>query len=162
MMIPLYMGAQKTSPFTVEVSSDTVGLDGYIQVTFTVKNEKSKKFTPPEFEGFEAQGPSTSSMMSMVNGETTQSMSYTYTLLPKEKGVFTIGKATLKTDNETFQTDEKKIVVVEHFEGETNKPNRRRNFFDDDDFFQQRSRPVKPQPQREQDKSKSKYPTEKI
>src|SRR5690349_7781709 len=39
-------------------------------------------------------GPNTSSSMQIMNGSVSQSMTYTYTLRPKQQGTFKIGKAT--------------------------------------------------------------------
>lgn len=171
MMIPLAEGVLKNSIFCqkkeavkVEMSHDTVGLNGYMEITFEIENKKIQKFTPPDFSEFEIQGPFSSSMMSIVNGETTQRVSYTYRLTPKKTGKLTIGAATIETNEGLIKTDKQNVVAVEYYEM---KPQRKPNkgfFFsddDDDDFFF-RSHPTRPKPQPEPDNKKKKYSTEKI
>ena len=75
---PLSIWGQKDASFNVAISSDTVGLNGSIEVTFSIENAQNKQFTPPSFDGFEAQGPSTSMMTSITNGSMKQTASYTY------------------------------------------------------------------------------------
>jgi BatD DUF11 like domain len=146
--------AQKEANFIVEISSDTVGLDGSLEVVFTLENAKLKKFNPPSFEGFEVQGPSNSSMTSIVNGEMSQKMSYTFYLSPQKLGQVTIGEASVELDNGVLKTGKKDIQVVEHYENKA-KP-KRRNFFDEDGFFNSRPK------QRAPEKEKKKYETERI
>ena len=148
---PLSIFAQKEGKMTVEVSSDTVGLDGSLAVTFTIENVENPKFDPPLFDGFEAQGPATSSSMSVINGAVSQKISYTFYLTPKEKGTAKIGSA--KAGD--LKTEEKNIVVVEHFEA-PKKARQRQGFFDDDDSFFGR-----PMPQQKPEKKK-KYEIERI
>jgi hypothetical protein len=145
---------QKEANFTIEISSDTIGLDGSLEVTFNIENAKLKKFNPPNFDGFEVQGPSQSSMTSIVNGEVSQKMSYTYYLTPNKKGHFTIGEASAELDKGVLTTEKKDIQVVEHYEPNV-KP-KHRNFFDEDGFFNNRPQQRKP------DKEKKKYETERI
>jgi hypothetical protein len=146
--------AQKKADFTVEFSSDTVGLDGSLEIVFTLENAKLKKINPPSFEGFDVQGPSTSSMTSIVNGEMSQKMSYTFYLTPSKIGHFTIGEASVELDKGVLTTEKRDIQVVEHYESKA-KP-KRRNFFDEDGFFNSRPK------QRAPEKEKKKYETERI
>jgi BatD DUF11 like domain len=145
---------QKEASFSMEISSDTIGLDGSLEVTFTVENAKLKKFNPPNFDGFEVQGPSQSSMTSIVNGEVSQKMSYTYYLIPNKKGHFTISEASAELDKGVLTTGKKDIQVVEPYEPNV-KP-KHRNFFDEDGFFNNRPQQRKPE------KDKKKYETERI
>jgi BatD DUF11 like domain len=146
--------AQKEANFTVEINSDTVGLEGNLEVVFTLENAKLKKFNPPSFDGFDVQGPSTSSMTSIVNGEMSQKMSYTFYLTPQKLGHFTIGEASVELDKGVLTTEKKDIQVVERYESKS-KP-KRRNFFDEDGFFNSRPK------QRAPEKEKKKYETERI
>ncbi len=155
---PLSIWGQKDAVFNVSISSDTVGLNGSIEVVFTVENAQNKQFTPPKFDGFDAQGPSTSMMTSISNGAMKQSASYTYYLTPRSVGTFKIAPVSLHTEGGVLATDEKTIVVVEHYDAEIRPQQSRRGLFDsNDDFFFRRATP--PQPPA---KSKKKYQTEKI
>lgn len=162
---PLSIWGQKDGAFSVAISSDTVGLNGSINVTFTLENMPNKQFTPPSFDGFEAQGPSTSMMTSITNGSMKQSASYTYYLTPRSTGSFKIPSVSLTTEGGVLTTEEKTVVVMEHFDAEIRpKQHNQRGFFDSDDFFgrpifpQQMPPPTPPTPE----KSKKKYSTEKI
>ena len=145
---------QKEADFNMEISSDTIGLEGSLEVTFSIENAKLKKFKPPTFEGFEVQGPSQSSMTSIVNGEVSQKLSYTYYLSPNKIGQFSIGEASAELENGVLKTEKKDIQVVEHYE--PNVKTKRRNFFDEDGFFNNRPK------QRMPEKEKKKYETERI
>ena len=151
------IAAQKDAKINIEVSSDTIGLNNTLEVAITVENAKAKNFNPPSFEGFRVQGPSTSTSMSIINGDMTQSATYTFYLTPREKGAFKIGSASVDTEGGTLKTDEKEVVVVENFDPEIKPQKRQQSIWDDNPFF---SRPV-PQ-QRVPEKTKKKYDTEKL
>jgi hypothetical protein len=157
-LAPLSIWGQKNASLIVAVSSDTVGLNGSIQVTFTLENVPNKQFTPPSFDGFDAQGPSTSMMTSITNGAMKQSMSYTFYLTPRSVGRFTIPSVSMDTEGGAVKTEEKTIVVIEHHDAEIRPQQRSRGLFDSsDDFFFRR-----PTPPQAPEKSKKKYSTEKI
>ena len=160
---PLSIWGQKDATFSITISSDTVGLNGSIEVTFTVENMPNKQFRSPTFDGFDAQGPSTLMMTSITNGVMKQSASYTYFLTPRSIGTFKIPPVSLNTEGSVLATEEKTIVVVEYYDAEIRpKQNNMRRLFDNDDFF---GRPMFPQqtPKTpEKEKPKKKYSTEKI
>ena len=155
---PLSISAQKEAKISIAVSSDTIGLNNTLEVAIVVENANVKRFNPPRFEGFEVQGPATSTSMSIVNGDMTQSATYTFYLTPREKGTFKIGSASVDTEGGVLKTEEKEITVVEHFEPAFKPQKRRQNMWDDNPFFQ---RPTTPEP-RIQEKKKKKFETEKI
>lgn len=161
---PLSMWGQKAASFSVTISSDTVGLNGGIEVVFTLENAQNKQFTPPSFDGFDVQGPSTSMMTSIVNGAMTQSMSYTFYLSPRTVGNFKIAPVSLSTEGGVLTTEEKTVVVVDHYDAEIRpKQQRSRGLFDSgDDFFFGRPTPPQPPTPPTPQKSKKKYATEKI
>ncbi len=156
-LMPLSIFAQKSAQFQIELSSDTVGLDGYIQVSFTINNMEVEDFSPPDFEGFRVQGPSTSTSMSIINGKSSQSATYTYILIPHKIGTFKIKSASVKTNEGKLETEEKTIEVLEHYEIAEKPQKRNRGFFDDDDFFQNRQKNMP-----KEDLKKKKFPTEKL
>jgi hypothetical protein len=151
------IAAQKDAKINIEVSSDTIGLNNTLEVAISVENAKIKHFNPPSFEGFRVQGPSTSTSMSIINGDMTQSSTYTFYLTPREKGAFKIGSASVDTEGGTLKTDEKEVIVVENFDPEIKPQKRQQSIWDDNPFF---SRPM-PQ-QRVPEKTKKKYETEKL
>jgi hypothetical protein len=157
-LLPLSIWGQKNAHFSVEVSSDTIGMKGSIEVVFTLENAQSKAFSPPSFDGFDAQGPATSMMTSINNGAMSQTTSYTFYLSPRSVGSFEIGFASVNTEGGILKTEEKKVVVVEHYDAEIRPKQSPRSLFDsNDDFFFRR-----PSPPQQPKKSKKKYQTEKI
>ncbi|MAQ31934.1 MAG: hypothetical protein CMD26_04315 [Flavobacteriales bacterium] len=90
--------------FEVVVSDNKVSLSESFEISFVLKNS-GKNFTPPPFTEFKIiRGPSKSSSTSIVNGEMSQKISYTYILKPKKVGVFTILPASIKSKGKTIGT----------------------------------------------------------
>ena len=91
-------------------------LDKPFQVSFSV-NAKGKDFRLPEIKDFDVlAGPfeSHSSSMSIINGERTSSVSYkyTYTLLAKGTGRFTIPSASIMVKNKKYTSNGLSIEVL--------------------------------------------------
>ena len=86
------------------------------QLTYSV-NQRSRDLRAPEFTDFDVlSGPytSTSSSTSFVNGKRTSSFeqTYTYMLMARTAGTFTIGPATVKVDGEHIQSNGIRIQVL--------------------------------------------------
>lgn len=86
------------------------------QLTYSV-NQRSRDLRAPEFTDFDVlSGPytSTSSSTSFVNGKRTSSFeqTYTYMLMARTAGTFTIGPATIKVDGENIQSNGVRIEVL--------------------------------------------------
>ena len=83
----------KPSSFTkslVKISSNKIGLNQNLQVNFIMKGQASN-FRPPQFKDFRViSGPNVSSSVQNVNGQVSQSLTYSYYLQPKKVGNFTI------------------------------------------------------------------------
>ncbi len=91
-------------------------LDKPFQVSFSV-NAKGKDFRLPEIKDFDVlAGPfeSHSSSISIINGERTSSVSYkyTYTLLAKSTGRFTIPSASITVKNKKYTSSGLSIEVL--------------------------------------------------
>jgi len=133
----------ETEPqFSIEVSSTEVLLGNYIEVSFTLKNAQGQNFEAPNFKYFDiVGGPNQSSSFSVMNGQATQSISYTYYLQPKMVGNFFLEPAFIDAEGETMETQPIEIIVLENPDGIIQKPKRKMNrqsdFFDfpSDDFF---------------------------
>jgi hypothetical protein len=109
--------------FTVSVSSDSVLLGNYFEVKFTVENGRAAGFEAPDFRDFNViGGPNTSTSMSIINGEVSQSASFTYYLEPMDIGVFTIKPAYLNTGENTLETPPIDIIVVPNPESIIQRP----------------------------------------
>ncbi len=117
--------------FSVTVSADSILIGNYFQVTFSIENGDAKNFEPPSFQGFAiVGGPNQSSSFSMMNGTTTQSLSYSYYLAPKEEGQFFIEPANVEIGGKIFETEPLEIKVAPNPEGIIQNPQRQQRSFD--------------------------------
>lgn len=110
------------------VAADSVGVEGFFEISFKLKNGSGKDFQAPDLsEQFEVvNGPNMSSSMRFVNGEMSQSLSYTYYLKAKELGTFVIEPATIIVNGEVLESQWKKVVVAENIK---NRKKEGRSFF---------------------------------
>ena len=118
----LILVAFSVSTFADEVSlrvsaPSTVEVGGKFRVQFTVNTQNVSHFSAPDFKGFEViYGPATSSQSSfqMINGRTSQSSSiiYTYVLLARNSGTFTIGSASVQVDGKTVKSKPVQVRVL--------------------------------------------------
>ena len=86
------------------------------QLTFSV-NHRAKDLRAPEMPDFDIiAGPysSQSSSTSFINGQRTStfSLTYTYTLMPRREGSFTIDPASIVVGGDTYQSNALKITVL--------------------------------------------------
>lgn len=115
--------AQNDARFTVEVSSDSVLLGNYVEVTFTLENAKGSDFEAPSFSDFRViNGPNYASNFSMINGEVSQSVSYTFHLEPKDIGNFYLEPASIRVGEEVLETEPVEILVVPNPDGVIEQP----------------------------------------
>ena len=112
------MLAQEEARFTIEVSSDSILLGNYFEVKFTLENAKGSNFEPPTFsEFFLKGGPNTASSMSIINGEVTQTITYSYYLEPKDIGNFWVEPASIMVDDKVLETQPIEVVVFPNPDG---------------------------------------------
>jgi len=122
--------------FTIEVSSDSILIGNYIEVSFRIENLEGK-FEAPSFEGFTIlSGPNLSSSMQFINGAASSSKTYSYYIQPKEIGLYTITPAYLDTEGSTLETDPTEINVYPNPNKIIEEPNKKsgHSIFDFDDF----------------------------
>ena len=132
--------------FRVEVNSDSILLGNQLLVTFTLENGRGQAFEPPVFEGFVlVGGPNQSSSFSMINGEISQSLSYSYYLQPEEVGEFYIPPASIEVDGKVLETEPLTIKVAPNPNGEVISP---RRSAPSNPFFQPAPKPKKPKKKR--------------
>jgi hypothetical protein len=99
--------------FHAVTTKKTVGKFEKFRVDFTI-NQKAGEITPPDFSDFAfLGGPSTSVNQSWVNGESSFNKTYSYYLMPKGVGKYTIGPAKIKVDGMTYRTRPITITVVD-------------------------------------------------
>jgi len=140
----------KDISFSVQLTYDTVGLEEQLEVKYTLKNTKALGvFETPVFEGFQLlAGPMTSQSMSIINGDMTQTASYTFILKPTDLGIFLIPSTSIETEEGFLVTEEVALVVVEEINHpKDNNPSNAfqdpfsNNPFFDDPFFNQGTNP---------------------
>lgn len=115
-------GAAQQQPapvFEAYADAREVVLNSYFEVTFTLKNGEGRNFNAPSFRDFTVvSGPARSMSTSIVNGQVSREMSYSYSLKPRRPGRLTIGSATIEAGGKTLKTDPVEIVAVEGKTGE--------------------------------------------
>jgi uncharacterized protein (DUF58 family) len=112
-LAPWSAAAQQAPKFTVEVSTDSVLWGNRLKVTFTLENASGAQFEAPAFPDFHiVAGPNMSSNFSFINGVSSQSVSYSYYLEPKEIGVFYIQPAAIDAGDQVLETLPVKIMVA--------------------------------------------------
>ena len=103
---------------SVSVSTDSVLMDNVFSATFCLENGEGTDFAPPAFEDFTvAGGPSFSSNMSIIGGQVSRRTCYTYYLSPRTEGVFYIGPASIRIDEQVLESEPVEILVVPNPEG---------------------------------------------
>ena len=111
--------------FEALVSKKTLGLNENLRVDFKM-NKDGDNFNPPSFEGFRVVGGPNQSVSNMfVNGKRTFSKTYSYFLSPLEKGLITVGQATIEINGKIFKTLPVEVNVSESVEisKDPNDPN---------------------------------------
>lgn len=98
--------------FEAKVSKNTLGLNERLRIDFTM-NADGDNFSPPSFEGFRiVAGPSQQVSQSWINGRSSFNKSYSYFLLPTQKGVLTIKQAAVEINGQIYKTNPIKITVT--------------------------------------------------
>ena len=98
--------------FEAKVSKTTLGLNERLRIDF-VMNMDGDNFNQPSFEGFRIiAGPSQQVSQSWVNGKSSFEKTYSYYLLPQQKGNLTIKQATIEYNGQIYKTNPIKINVT--------------------------------------------------
>jgi len=98
--------------FTVSVNKNPVGLNDQFQLTYTL-NASGSAFKAPSLTEFSVlSGPNQSSSMQFVNGNMTQSISFSYILQPKKEGAFKLEPATVESGGKIVLSNMVTITVI--------------------------------------------------
>jgi hypothetical protein len=118
-IIPLVMLAQddEVQSFEVKISTDTILLGNFLEVRFVAQNLKGP-FEPPKFADFEVVGgPNQSSSMSIVNGHTSQTASFSYFIRPRNTGILHIEPAYYLNGENNYETQPQEIISLPNPDG---------------------------------------------
>ncbi|MDY7095725.1 MAG: BatD family protein, partial [Acidobacteriota bacterium] len=85
------------------------------QLVLSVAIEGSQRVQPelPDLSAFEVYSRGSSRQFTSVNGRATRSVTYTYVLVPKRTGTFTIGAATAEVDGRTYESQPFQVKILE-------------------------------------------------
>jgi hypothetical protein len=98
--------------FEAKVSKQSLGLNERLRIDFSM-NGDGDNFSPPSFEGFRViAGPSQQVSQSWINGKSSFNKTYSYFLLPLQKGALTIKQATIEINGQVYKTMPVKINVT--------------------------------------------------
>ncbi|MFK7982857.1 MAG: BatD family protein [Saprospiraceae bacterium] len=107
--------------FEASTDAKQVVENGYFQITFTLNNAKGSNFKAPSFTNFTVlNGPSRSMSTTIINGNASQKVAYSYSLQPKKVGKFSIGAATMTVNGKTMKSNKVIIDVVKASEASKN------------------------------------------
>ncbi len=112
--------AQNEPRFYVEISAVEVVVGKPVQVSFILENGKNNgRFNPPDWEaaGFMLLGSSQSSNISIMNGVTTASASYNFTVTPIAEGALTIPSVRIKNGDGELSTEPIAIQALPSADG---------------------------------------------
>jgi hypothetical protein len=109
--VPVFLFGGEVN-FVAQTSKTKVGIGEQFQITFTV-NASGSQFKAPSFDDFQfLGGPSQSTSMQIINGNMSQSVSYTYYLAGKKTGTFVISSASISVNGKKYETNSLKIEVT--------------------------------------------------
>jgi hypothetical protein len=115
LLIPAFLADADSVKFTMS-GPNVVSVGEQFRLSFTL-NERGTDLQLPDISNFDVlMGPSTSqsSSVQIINGQTTQSVSFSYIFIlrAKEEGKFTIRPASIKVDGKVYESNELSIQVV--------------------------------------------------
>jgi hypothetical protein len=107
-----FQGLLAQVQFEARVSKTTLGLNERLRIDF-VMNIDGDNFVQPTFDGFRIiAGPSQQVSQSWINGKTSFEKSYSYFLLPNQKGALVIKQAMIEYNGQIYKTQPIKINVT--------------------------------------------------
>jgi hypothetical protein len=107
-----FLGEAQVS-FEASTDAKQVIENGYFRITFTLNNAQGTNFTPPSFKNFRVlEGPSRSMSTTIINGNASQKVSFSYSLQPKKVGKFKIAPASIVVNGKSMKTNAVTIDVI--------------------------------------------------
>lgn len=93
------------SVFKVELSRDSILIGNTFTLTYVLENLQGEFEAPDLSELNVVSGPNMSSSFQIINGDSKQSISYSYIIKPLEEGEIIIDQAFVIGKEETFESD---------------------------------------------------------
>lgn len=108
-LLPLHTYAQKLS---VQVSKNKVYVGEVFQISYTA-NGNMQGFKAPNMPDFDIySGPNQSTSVQIINGNMSQTISYSYMIAARKEGKFTIGAASASVNNTKVESNSITIEVM--------------------------------------------------
>jgi hypothetical protein len=122
LMIPAFAAS-----LDISLNKTKISTDEQIDITVTASGGRPSDPVFPAANDFEVSYRGSSSNVEIVNGSMSQSFAYTYTLVPRNTGKFTVGPVTAEIDGQQYTTRAVPIEVVGA--GENRKPDQNSELF---------------------------------
>lgn len=107
-----FQGLLAQVQFEAKVSKTTLGLNERLRIDFSM-NADGDNFAPPSFEGFRVVGgPFQQMSQQWINGKGSFNKTYSYILLPSQRGALTIKQASIEINGQVYKTSPIKINVT--------------------------------------------------
>ena len=108
--------------FTASVSKATVGTGEQFEVSFSI-DANASGFEAPAFSGFDIySGPNESTSVQFINGNVSQSVTFSYILAGKTEGTYTLGPATIHVGGKTLTSNTVSVKVVKGVAPQASSP----------------------------------------
>jgi hypothetical protein len=102
---------------SASIGSDTVGIHDQVQLVIKVSGKDSGEAENPRFpepQGFSVvSGPNIGTQFQWINGRSSSSKSFTYILVPKKEGQFTIDPIEVRVGDKTYETNAIQVQVTQ-------------------------------------------------
>jgi len=117
------------------VNKNKVALNERFEYKIEVSGQSTSLPDPklPDFTNFAIlSGPNSSTNIQFINGTMSSSKSYTYILMPRSMGKFTLPPSTVNVDGKSYQSNQITIQVVKEKQQQKNKKNKTKSSTDED------------------------------
>jgi len=94
-----------------KVSHDTLLIGNSFNVTYHIENLEGD-LSIPRLDNCELIGPNVSSRYQSINGQVSQSKSYSLTIIPSVEGLFIIPSLEFITQDKNLETEEIEVMVL--------------------------------------------------
>jgi len=108
-------GVSASTTVSAGVDYEKIGEEDQLALTVTIEGEGGHGvdfINLPDLEGFDVVSSSQRSSIHIINGVTTSSKTFVFTLLPRKQGNFEIPPVSVEIGGKTFQTEPVEVTVV--------------------------------------------------